>query len=88
MPEPTYCREVNNNELRSLIAMATALQMIFLDEANSALDPETVKEITKPISHLSNARIMVVVTHEIGFVQSTSDTIVFMYHDKSWNPVN
>jgi polar amino acid transport system ATP-binding protein len=60
-------------------ALAMAPQVMFFDEATSALDPELVKGILALIADLgSDGMTMVVVTHEMGFAQSTADTVVFM----------
>jgi polar amino acid transport system ATP-binding protein len=54
-------------------------QLMFFDEATSALDPELVKGILALIAELkADGMTMVVVTHEMGFARSTSDTVVFM----------
>ncbi|AKN18389.2 amino acid ABC transporter ATP-binding protein [Mycobacterium haemophilum] len=64
-------------------ALAMAPQVMFFDEATSALDPEMVKGILELISHLGDEGMtMVVVTHEMGFARSASDTVVFMDHGK------
>ncbi len=60
-------------------ALAMAPQVMFFDEATSALDPELVKGILALIAELgSDGMTMVVVTHEMGFAQSTADSVVFM----------
>ncbi|KAA0109863.1 amino acid ABC transporter ATP-binding protein [Mycolicibacterium sp. P1-5] len=60
-------------------ALAMAPQLMFFDEATSALDPELVKGILALIAELgSDGMTMVVVTHEMGFAQSTADSVVFM----------
>ncbi len=62
-------------------ALAMAPQVMFFDEATSALDPEMVKGILALIADLgADGMTMVVVTHEMGFARSTSDTVVFMDH--------
>ncbi len=62
-------------------ALAMAPQVMFFDEATSALDPELVKGILELIADLGGSGMtMVVVTHEMGFARSTSDTVVFMDH--------
>ena len=62
-------------------ALAMAPQVMFFDEATSALDPELVKGILALIAELkADGLTMVVVTHEMGFAQSTADTVVFMDH--------
>ena len=54
--------------------------MLF-DEATSALDPELVKGILALSADLgADGMTMLVVTHEMGFARSTSDTVVFMDH--------
>ena len=62
-------------------ALAMAPQVMFFDEATSALDPELVKGILTLIAELgADGMTMVVVTHEMGFAQSTADSVVFMDH--------
>jgi polar amino acid transport system ATP-binding protein len=64
-------------------ALAMAPQVMFFDEATSALDPEMVKGALQLIADLGAAGMtMIVVTHEMGFARSTSDTVVFMDHGK------
>jgi polar amino acid transport system ATP-binding protein len=62
-------------------ALALAPQVMFFDEATSALDPELVKGILALIADLgADGMTMIVVTHEMGFARSASDTVVFMDH--------
>src|SRR5574340_1695262 len=66
---------------RVAIARALAMrpQVMLFDEATSALDPELVKGILALIADLgADGMTMVVVTHEMGFARSASDTVVFM----------
>jgi polar amino acid transport system ATP-binding protein len=64
-------------------ALAMAPQVMFFDEATSALDPEMVKGALKMIEDLgADGMTMVVVTHEMGFARSASDTVVFMDQGK------
>jgi len=64
-------------------ALAMAPQVMFLDEANSALDPELVKGILALIAELgADGMTMVVVAHEMGFARSTADSVVFMDRGK------
>lgn len=64
-------------------ALAMAPQVMFFDEATSALDPEMVKGILQLIADLgSDGMTMIVVTHEMGFARSASDTVVFMDRGK------
>ncbi|BDB39610.1 MULTISPECIES: amino acid ABC transporter ATP-binding protein [Mycobacterium] len=64
-------------------ALAMAPQVMFFDEATSALDPELVKGILALIAELgADGMTMVVVTHEMGFARSASDSVVFMDHGK------
>jgi polar amino acid transport system ATP-binding protein len=68
---------------RVAIARALAMQpqVMLFDEATSALDPELVKGILALIAELgSDGMTMLVVTHEMAFARSTSDTVVFMDH--------
>jgi polar amino acid transport system ATP-binding protein len=62
-------------------ALAMSPQVMFFDEATSALDPEMVKGILELIADLgADGMTMIVVTHEMGFARSASDTVVFMDH--------
>jgi polar amino acid transport system ATP-binding protein len=64
-------------------ALAMAPQVMFFDEATSALDPELVKGVLQLIADLGKEGMtMIVVTHEMGFARSASDTVVFMDHGK------
>jgi polar amino acid transport system ATP-binding protein len=64
-------------------ALAMTPQVMLFDEATSALDPELVKGILALIADLgSEGMTMLVVTHEMGFAKSTSDTVVFMDHGR------
>jgi polar amino acid transport system ATP-binding protein len=64
-------------------ALAMAPQVMFFDEATSALDPELVKGVLQLIADLgTEGMTMIVVTHEMGFARSPSDTVVFMDHGK------
>ena len=65
------------------VAIARALnmkpKMLFFDEPTSALDPELTAEILKVLKELAEEKMtMVIVTHEIAFARSISDTVVFM----------
>jgi polar amino acid transport system ATP-binding protein len=64
-------------------ALAMTPQVMLFDEATSALDPELVKGILALIADLgSEGMTMLVVTHEMAFAKSTSDTVVFMDHGR------
>jgi polar amino acid transport system ATP-binding protein len=68
---------------RVAIARALAMepQVMLFDEVTSALDPELVKGILALIADLgSEGMTMLVVTHEMAFAKSTSDTVVFVDH--------
>ncbi|MFD4470263.1 amino acid ABC transporter ATP-binding protein [Rhodococcus sp. NPDC058505] len=65
------------------VAIARALAMrpeiMFFDEATSALDPELVKGVLALMSDLAAGGMsMIVVTHEMGFARTVSDTVLFM----------
>ena len=65
-------------------ALAMAPQVMFFDEATSALDPEMVKGILQLIADLgADGMTMIVVTHEMRFARSASDTVVFMDQGKT-----
>jgi polar amino acid transport system ATP-binding protein len=64
-------------------ALAMVPQVMFFDEATSALDPEMVKGALQLIAQLgAGGMTMIVVTHEMGFARSASDTVVFMDNGK------
>lgn len=66
------------------VAIARALaknpELLLFDEPTSALDPEMVKEVETVIEELRNTSdiTMVIVSHEIDFVNQISDRIVVM----------
>jgi polar amino acid transport system ATP-binding protein len=64
-------------------ALAMAPQVMFFDEATAALDPEMVTGVLDLIADLgAGGMTMLVVTHEMGFARSASDTVVFMDQGK------
>ena len=70
------------------VAIARALAMkpeiMFFDEATSALDPELVKGVLALMADLANSGMsLIVVTHEMGFARSVSDTVLFMDHGQA-----
>ncbi len=69
------------------IAIARALAMnpdiLLFDEPTSALDPELVSEVLKVIKELTKQnRTMIIVSHEMKFVQEISDQVIFMADGK------
>ena len=65
------------------VAIARALMLsptvLCFDEPTSALDPELTGEVLKVIRALKDeGRTMIVVTHELDFARSVSDTVMFM----------
>ncbi len=65
------------------LAIVRALEMepdvMLFDEPTSALDPEMVKEVLEVIKQLAESGMTcVIVTHEMGFVKSVSDRILFI----------
>lgn len=66
---------------RTAIARALIMQpdILCFDEPTSALDPELTSEVMKVIRALRDeGRTMLVVTHEMGFVRSAADRVIFM----------
>lgn len=61
-------------------AMARNPEVLLFDEPTSALDPEMVKEVLNVIQHLkdNSDMTMIIVSHEIDFVNKISDRIVVM----------
>lgn len=76
------------------VAIARALaknpEVLLFDEPTSALDPEMVKEVQNVIAFLrDNSNItMVIVSHEIDFVNQISDRIVVMEKGKIKEIIN
>ena len=66
------------------VAIARALaknpELLLFDEPTSALDPEMVKEVEAVIEELRNTSeiTMIIVSHEIDFVNQISDRIIIM----------
>jgi polar amino acid transport system ATP-binding protein len=65
------------------VAIARALAMdpkiMLFDEPTSALDPEMIKEVLDVMLDLAQEGMtMVCVSHEMGFVRSAADQVVFM----------
>lgn len=65
------------------VAIARALAMnpkiMLFDEPTSALDPEMIKEVLDVMLDLaSEGMTMVCVSHEMGFVRSAADEVIFM----------
>ena len=60
--------------------MAKNPELLLFDEPTSALDPEMVKEVEAVIEELRNTSdiTMVIVSHEIDFVNQISDRIIVM----------
>ncbi|HHF98280.1 MAG TPA: amino acid ABC transporter ATP-binding protein [Candidatus Aerophobetes bacterium] len=66
---------------RVSIARALAMdpKLILFDEPTSALDPELIGEVLDVMRDLvESGMTMVVVSHEMGFVRSVSDEIIFL----------
>lgn len=65
-------------------AMARNPEVLLFDEPTSALDPNMVKEVLNVIQHLKDNTdmTMVIVSHEIDFVNKISDKIVVMENGK------
>ena len=65
---------------RQRIAIARALyqnpQILIFDEASSALDNESEKEITKAINNLRNKKIIFVIAHRLSTVESADKIAV------------
>ena len=57
--------------------------IILFDEPTSALDPEMVGEVLDLIKQIGNdGMTMVIVSHEMNFVKSCANTIVFLDEGK------
>ena len=78
-----YTKAISGGQ-KQRVAIARALaknpELLLFDEPTSALDPEMVKEVEAVIEELRNTSdiTMVIVSHEIDFVNQISDRIVVM----------
>ena len=75
------CQLSGGQQQRVAIARALSLKPAILcfDEPTSALDPELTGEVLKVIKELKETNTtMIIVTHEMGFAKSVSDTVIFM----------
>ena len=60
-------------------ALAMEPEIILFDEPTSALDPSLVGEVMKTIKKLSSEGItMIIVTHELAFIRSIANRILFL----------
>lgn len=80
--ENSFPAELSGGQ-KQRIAIARALAMnpdiLLFDEPTSALDPELVSEVLKVIKELAKQnRTMIIVSHEMRFVQEISDHVIFM----------
>ena len=78
----SYPRHLSGGQ-QQRVAIARALAMnpsvILFDEPTSALDAEMVSEVLAVIKDLAaEGMTMVIVSHEIGFVNEAADRVVFM----------
>ena len=77
-----YPAELSGGQ-KQRVSIARALAMdpkvILLDEPTSALDPELIGEVLKVIVDLAQSGMtMIMATHQIGYVKSLTDEILFM----------
>lgn len=75
------CQLSGGQQQRVAIARALALNpdILCFDEPTSALDPELTGEVLKVIKELKDLdTTMIIVTHEMEFAHSVSDTVMFM----------
>jgi polar amino acid transport system ATP-binding protein len=66
---------------RVAIARALAMEpkLMLFDEVTSALDPELVAEVLDVMKQLAHdGMTMIIVSHEMGFVQDVADRVVFI----------
>ncbi len=77
-----YPAELSGGQ-KQRVSIARALAMdpkvILLDEPTSALDPELIGEVLRVIVDLARSGMtMIMATHQIGYVKSLTDEILFM----------
>lgn len=63
-------------------SLATNPKVIIFDEPTSALDPKAINDLVDLLNELSKKTTIVVVSHDMGFVKSFANKIVFL-SDKS-----
>jgi polar amino acid transport system ATP-binding protein len=81
-----YPAELSGGQ-KQRVSIARALAMdpkaILLDEPTSALDPELIGEVLRVIVDLARSGMtMIMATHQIGYVKSLTDEILFMENGK------
>jgi polar amino acid transport system ATP-binding protein len=81
-----YPAELSGGQ-KQRVSIARALAMdpkaILLDEPTSALDPELIGEVLRVIVDLAKSGMtMIMATHQIGYVKSLTDEILFMEKGK------
>jgi ABC-type polar amino acid transport system ATPase subunit len=60
-------------------AIATAPELLLLDEITSALDPQLVGEVLDLVSELrQSGSTILMATHEMSFARKVADTVVFL----------
>jgi ABC-type polar amino acid transport system ATPase subunit len=60
-------------------AIATAPELLLLDEITSALDPQLVGEVLDLVAELrQNGSTILMATHEMSFARKVADTVVFL----------
>jgi polar amino acid transport system ATP-binding protein len=77
-----YPAELSGGQ-KQRVSIARALAMdpkvILLDEPTSALDPELIGEVLRVVVDLARSGMtMIMATHQIGYVKSLTDEILFM----------
>ena len=75
--------EVLSGGQKQRVAIARSLMMnpkiMLFDEPTSALDPEMTQEVLQVMSNLAKSGMtMVIVSHEMGFVETISDRIIYI----------
>ena len=81
-----YPKELSGGQKQRVAIVRTLImkpEIILFDEPTSALDPEMIGEVTELIKKIANEGMtMMIVSHELNFIKSFCNKIIFMNEGK------